>query len=687
MKLPNWLPHLRVLPEDDINSQVRVEDSDEFLQNSSDKISAIESVNNVSIVEYSKEVNPDLRKNEYELHDTKITSTSNKLNSNNNHDTPNTTVDSDNSDIDFKDPSGQEKLDYQYQRTEIITNNNNDLGNESKTGFKMYSSDVTATMEHSPLGPSTKRVPYELRDEANRKWWKCFDEFEYRMNKKAVLPKSMRWKFLYHPRTDNPKAEKRLLFKIDILIAFYFFILCWSKSVDSNNFTNAYVSNMKEDLHMKGNDYVYTTTIANVGSIIFQLPFMYLLPRFPPHIILPFMDLGWSFFTFACYRAKSLAEMRAYRFILNAFGAAYYPVSQYLLGCWYAPDEITSRVCLFFFGQLLGGVTSGLLQARIFESLNGKCGLAGWRWMFLIDAIAISLPTAVLGFFVIPGIPSKCYSLFLTDEEIRVARLRNKMNQIVDGKSSSELPSLFSWKPWKAVFLKPTFWVLVVFDMCSWNNMTAFSGSYALWLKSNPKYSITQVNNLSALPAALGFAYVAFCSFGADIFRCKWIFMVFAAIMNCVSCGLLIKWDISSQAKWFAFLTTYFSVSASPCLWSYINDFLRFDPQVKAITWIAIYSFSQSTNAWIPTLAWQTVESPRFKTGYTVSIVFGAIYGAWTFVVLYYYKRLEKRNAFKNGIILYNSAKGENVPEFVVNDMEEIDGSYYFKKQPSYIDT
>ena len=299
--------------------------------------------------------------------------------------------------------------------------------------------------------------------------------------------------------------------------------------------------------------------------------------------------------------------------------------------------------------------------------------------MFLINAIAISIPTAIMGFFVIPGIPSKCYSLFLTDEEIRIARARNRRNQINDGVDTSKLTSLFKLDVWKKVFCAPTFWVLVIFDTCSWNNMTAFSGSYTLWLKSNTNYSIARVNNLSVLPACLGFAYVFVCSLGADLFHCKWIFMVFSAIMNCISCGLLIKWDIPSSAKWFAFLTTYFSVAASPCLWSFINDFLRFDPQVKAITWIAIYSFSQSTNAWIPNLAWPTKESPKFRTGYIVSIVFGSIYGAWTFVVLYFYKRNEKKHALGNGIILYDSSKNETPPAFVDTEMEERDGYYYLK--------
>ncbi|SCU93910.1 LADA_0G05512g1_1 [Lachancea dasiensis] len=558
-----------------------------------------------------------------------------------------------------------------------------DLHEEASPGSKDEGTKVEA-LEHENQNTNAVHggIPYELRDEKGRRWWKFFDEFEYRSN--SEYKKSRNWyTFLYPNHTTQTKAERRLLYKLDLMIGMYFLMLCWSKSLDLNNYSNAYFSHMREDLNMANNDYINTVAISNVGAIVLQLPFMYLLPRFPSHLILPIMDLGWSFFTFACYRANSLAELRAYRFFVSAFGSAYYPVSQYVLGSWYAPDEISSRVCLFFCGQLLGGVTSGLLQARTFQDLDGVRGIAGWRWMFLIDGIAISIPCAIIGYFVIPGIPSKCYSLFLSDDEIRVARERNKRNQIKDGVEKSQLLPLWSKKIWKKMFLTPTFWVLVIFDTCSWNNMTAFSGSFLFWLQHDHDYSVVTINNLGVLPACLGFVFVFVCAWGADLFRCKWIFMVFSQAMNCISCAILIKWDVSNSAKWFAFLITYFSVAASPCLWSFINDFLRLDPQMRAVTWIAIYTFSQSTYAWIPTLAWKTVEQPRFKTGYTVSLIFSAIYGLWTFVVLYFYKRHEKKHALGNGIILYNSENGQCAPEFVNSQMEKRGDYYYLKEADS----
>lgn len=580
-------------------------------------------------------------------------------------------------DSSFRRSSSVEVEDHDNASGKVEVKGEVELQDLEKSSHKVGDSPISNEESH-PLDLK-KDYPYELRDEAGRKWWKSFDEYEYRLNKE--YRKSRKWyEFLYPNHATQTKTERRLLYKLDIILALYFLILNWSKSLDSNNFTNAYVSGMKEDLNMKGNAYIDTSTIGNVGSIVLQLPFMYILPRFPPHIVLPVMDLGWTWFTFACYRAKSLGEFRAYKFIESSFGAAYYPVAQYLLGTWYAPDEISSRVALFFVGQMLGGITSGLLQSSIYRSFNGRDGIAGWRWMFLIDSMAISLPTVILGFFVIPGIPSKCYSLFLTDDEIRAARNRLKRVAITDGTSRKDMKPLWDKSVWKSVLCTSTFWVLIIFDTCSWNNMTAFSGSYTLWLKSNTSYSVEKVNNFSVLPACLGIAYVFFCAFGADLFRCKWGFMVFSQVMNTISCAILIRWDVSSTTKWYAFMTTYFSVAASPSLWSFINDFLRFDPQVKAITWIAIYAISQSTYTWISKLAWPTTDAPKFTRGYIVSIVFGTIYLLWTFVVLFFYKRNEKKHALDNGIILYNSDKGEEPPAWLETEMHKQNGYYYLKE-------
>ena len=58
---------------------------------------------------------------------------------------------------------------------------------------------------------------------------------------------------------------------------------------------------------------------------------------------------------------------------------------------------------------------SGYLQAGLFSSMDGKRGLAGWRWLFIMDGI-ISIPIAVWGFFAIPDLPHNAKAFYLTPE-------------------------------------------------------------------------------------------------------------------------------------------------------------------------------------------------------------------------------------------------------------------------------
>lgn len=55
---------------------------------------------------------------------------------------------------------------------------------------------------------------------------------------------------------------------------------------------------------------------------------------------------------------------------------------------------------------------SGYLQAALYSGLNGSGGLAGWRWLFIFDAI-ISIPIAVWGFWAIPDLPHNTRAFYL----------------------------------------------------------------------------------------------------------------------------------------------------------------------------------------------------------------------------------------------------------------------------------
>lgn len=76
---------------------------------------------------------------------------------------------------------------------------------------------------------------------------------------------------------------------------------------------------MSEELDFHGNQLIQLHTVFVVGNILGLLPFIYLFPRVPMHYLVPTLDLLWGLFTLLQYRAESLGELMAYRFLVALF--------------------------------------------------------------------------------------------------------------------------------------------------------------------------------------------------------------------------------------------------------------------------------------------------------------------------------------------------------------------------------
>lgn len=274
-------------------------------------------------------------------------------------------------------------------------------------------------------------------------------------------------------------------------------------------------------------------------------------------------------------------------------------------------------------------------------------GLEGWRWMFIIDAI-ISFAVGIIGFYSIPGTPQQCYSIFLTDEEILLARKRLKKNNT----SFTTTAGFFDKKIWKRILTSWHVYVLTLWNIFCWNNNNGTSGAYLLWLKSLKRYSTGKVNQLSAATPAVGILWLILTGCYADLFHSRWQAIVWTQILNIIGNVILAVWYVPEGAKWFAFMLQYTGWAMAPVLYSWMNDICRDDPQYRAIILVFMNILAQTSVAWISVLVWKTVEAPRYLKGFTFTACSAFSLIVWTFVVLYYYKRQESQNAEKNGIIL-----------------------------------
>lgn len=50
---------------------------------------------------------------------------------------------------------------------------------------------------------------------------------------------------------------------------------------------------------------------------------------------------------------------------------------------------MAKRYCIFWTGSPAAGAVGGLLAGAIIKNLNGKVGLHGWQWLFIIGTSSI----------------------------------------------------------------------------------------------------------------------------------------------------------------------------------------------------------------------------------------------------------------------------------------------------------
>lgn len=110
---------------------------------------------------------------------------------------------------------------------------------------------------------------------------------------------------------------------------------------------------------------------------------------------------------------QNYAGILACRFFLGLAEAGFYPGVLYHLSFWYAPNKLSLRIAFFYASGMFSGTISGLLAYAI-SFMNGAGGLAGWRWVFILEGLPAVLCSFVTYFF-LPNYPET--EKFLTPEE------------------------------------------------------------------------------------------------------------------------------------------------------------------------------------------------------------------------------------------------------------------------------
>ncbi|KAH7158216.1 major facilitator superfamily domain-containing protein [Dactylonectria estremocensis] len=253
----------------------------------------------------------------------------------------------------------------------------------------------------------------------------------------------------YVPGTDE---EKALVRKIDLFLLPTIWLMYLLSYMDRTNIGNAKIAGMADDLGMDSNMYSVTLVVFFIGYVLCEVPSNMILARTRPSIFLPAIMFVWGLVTVGMGWVPTYRGLIGFRVVVGVLEAGFAPGVLLLLSSWYKKSEQSKRFAVYISAAILSGAFGGLLAGAITEGMDGVKGLAGWRWLFIVEGAATSA-WSLVATFILLDFPANTKRL--TDAERHLAILRLKSEALVHTEDQPALGhlaalkvALTNWRTW-----------------------------------------------------------------------------------------------------------------------------------------------------------------------------------------------------------------------------------------------
>ncbi|KAL4949638.1 major facilitator superfamily domain-containing protein [Aspergillus filifer] len=254
----------------------------------------------------------------------------------------------------------------------------------------------------------------------------------------------------YVPGTDE---EKRLVRKIDLYLLPCIWIMYLLSYMDRTNIGNAKVAGMETDLDLDSNRYSIALVVFFVGYVVFEVPSNMLLEHIRPNIYLPAIMFSWGVMTIGMAFVSSYHGLIGFRIAMGILEAGFAPGVLLVISSWYKKSEQSKRFAVYISAAILSGAFGGLIAGGIVSGLDGAHGIAGWRWLFIVEGAATA-GVSIIASFLLLDFPSATKRLTEAERELAMARMASE-SMLVETHDGPALThgqalkaSLSSWKTW-----------------------------------------------------------------------------------------------------------------------------------------------------------------------------------------------------------------------------------------------
>jgi len=207
---------------------------------------------------------------------------------------------------------------------------------------------------------------------------------------------------------------------------------------------------MLADLRMSETVFGLGAGLFFLGYILCETPSNMLLIRVGARTWIARIMLTWGVLSGLMMVVHGPIAFYLVRFLLGVAEAGFMPGVLFYLAEWFPATRRGRATALFMIGIPLASVVGGPLSGAILTGLGGVAGLAGWRWLFVLEAA----PPILLGMMTFAVLPRSLESAaWLTEREKTLLARDRTVEQ------AGHAPSDFA-----AAFRDPLVWLIGAID-------------------------------------------------------------------------------------------------------------------------------------------------------------------------------------------------------------------------------
>lgn len=409
------------------------------------------------------------------------------------------------------------------------------------------------------------------------------------------------------------RKEKRIRLKVDFRLCTIAGLLCSLNLLDSGIISSASVTSMLHDLGLNhGNRYSVSILIFTVASVCFQLPATLAVRILGPRSFFALITFSFGLITLCTAFIHTWKEMILMRVLLGVAMSGIYPGLALLISSWYPREELQLRFAFLQCGEVIVLATGGIVNYGL-NHLNGRGGLKGWQWMFLVQGL-VACVIGVATYWWIVDFPERSDQsfLFLSKDEAHVAASRIQRDR------GDVIPAPFSWTEVLRHFLDPKIYGFAASFFLLNLMSTSLSYFLPIILQSGMGFSTNKAILLSAPPYYYTVIPVLLSSRIGDRYRLRGPVITFNSL--CLIAGFIML-GFADQVT-VRYVGTYLATGAYVSNWAALNSYQasNITGQWKRAVTAAAITACNGLGGVAGSFIVRQQEAPRYLTAIWVSI-------------------------------------------------------------------